>query len=88
MEDRYQSVEKIIQYRLLTASGLVVCIFNFLILIVINTNRDLRNKMCLQSFMAVADMVNLCFIFLCLLFVLGLLLLITYTMQKTTRLAV
>lgn len=57
MTTRYQSLQKIIEYRLLTISGMLVCICNLIILIVVNTNRDLRYKMCLHSFMAFADLV-------------------------------
>ena len=65
MERHYQPIEKIVEYRLLTAVGILGSVFNLIILIVISTNRDLRYKMCLQSFMAVADMVYLRDIFLC-----------------------
>ena len=61
LENRYQPPLKIVEYRVITAGGILGCIFNFIILIVVNSNGDLRYKMCLHSFMAVADMVNLCF---------------------------
>ena len=58
MGAHYQPLEKIIENRLVTVSGTLVIVCNVLILTVINTNRDLRYRMCLQTFMAVADMVN------------------------------
>ena len=64
LENRYQPTLKIVEYRLITVGGILGFLCNLIILIVISTNRDLRYKMCLQSFMAVADMVYLRDIFL------------------------
>lgn len=49
----------LIACRLFNLVGITVIIANSVVLVVINTSRDLRSRMCLYSFMSVGELVKI-----------------------------